>query len=265
MKISEIKIKYENYIRLNYTSKDTKSSYCNCFWKFVNENDYIYRMSNQDIINYLLSFRERYSVSYHNQMLSSLKIIYVEILGQPNKLKGIKLLSQPDTLQNVMSVDQVRSAIASLENFKHRTILCVSYLCGVRISELINIELKHIDHKNLTLTIYKGKGDRDRRIPITDKLSVMILDYIDKYHPQVFLFEGPKGKYSKPSVRKICKKVGINNPHLLRHSIATHLIDKGDSVFHVAPFLGHKSIKSTQKYHHLSANSLRNLSIPNGE
>lgn len=255
--------KFDRYIKLNYDSKSTISTYTNCYWRFVKDNDRVYRMSRTDVENYMTTFKDRYSVSYYNQMLSMLHILYNGVLKQPRKLEGLSMRKQPDTLQNVLSVDQVRQCVSSLSNYKHKTILCVLYLSGLRVSELLGLELSHIDYNNSRLKVVGGKGNKDRYVPVTTDLLNMIIKYRAVYSPQKYLIEGkPDSKYSASSVRSICKSAGINNPHLLRHSIITHLIDQGNNSLQVGAFAGHKSTKSTQKYYHLGLNSLNSLSLP---
>lgn len=263
MKLTELSEKFDNYINLKYQSKDTISTYTNCFWKFINSNSRVYRMSKSEIETYLVKFKNTYSISYYNQMLSTLYIVYGKVLKQPSKVKGLAMLKQPDTLQNVLNVDQVRAAVRKANNLKHKVVISVLYLCGLRVSELLSLELKDIDSKNSRLKVVGGKGRRDRYIPITDKLIIMLNKYTCSYSPRKYLVEGsPFRKYSASSVRSICKRSGVDNPHLLRHSIITHLIDSGDQQTKVQLFAGHKSSKSTLKYYHLAFNSLNSLSLP---
>ena len=263
MKMTELRKNYVTLLKMKYVSERTVNVYINCFDKFTSNNSRVYRLTRKEINRYLILFKSKYSISYYNQMVSVLKILYRDVLNQPQKVKSLSCLKQSDSLQNVMTKKQVRNSINKLNNLKHRTILCVLYLCGLRVGELINIKLSDLDFHNKRLKVVKGKGMKDRYIPMTPKLSLMIKQYIKEYSPNHYLIQGQKGgKYSASSVRKICKRVGINNPHLLRHSIVTHLIDSGDQQTQVQMFAGHKSPKSTQKYYHLSLNSLKNLSIP---
>lgn len=258
--MTDLEQNYVRYIKLKYQSKRTVNSYLNCFYKFTNENNRVYRLTKQQIEDYLVKFSDRYSVSYYNQMVSMLYGLYREVLKQSRKVSSLRMRKQPDTLQDVLTVDQVRDRILKLSNPKHRLILCMLYLCGLRVSELVSLKVSDVDLINLRIKVVGGKGNKDRYVPISEKLGKMISLYLGE---SVYLFCGQKGgSYSTSSVRAICKKVGINNPHLLRHSIITHLIDSGDQQSKIQMFAGHKSPRSTLKYYHLSLNSLQTLSLP---
>lgn len=263
MKFLGIEKEFKNILNLRYQSPRTIKSYLNCFYKFKSYRKYWENLSRQDLIDFIKEFRRNYSISYSNQMVSVLYIIYKEVLKQPNKLKSITLLKQPDTLHKVLSVKDVCAAINKLTNLKHKAILSTLFLTGARVSELLNLKLSDIDSNNLTVFIRGGKGRKDRYVPITFELVNLLRKYYLSCRPVEYLFEGIKGKqYSGSSIRAICKRVGIRNPHLLRHSIITHLIDSGDQQLKVQLFAGHKSSKSTLKYYHIAPNSINKLTLP---
>ena len=132
----------------------------------------------------------------------------------------------------------------------------------------MNIKLTDLSSRDRTLVVRKGKGGKDRLLPIPEKLMNLIIAYYRAYEPEYWLFEGEeKGKpYSATSMGKIfhryLSKVLKNHNftlHCLRHSIATHLMDGGTDTVIVQKMLGHKSIKTTQIYLHVSTKNLRNV------
>ena len=264
MRKCEIKNKLNTKLKLKFTSKATVSSYLNAYYKFSNNYTKLDRLSLKDIEDFLLTFKHKYSISYYNQMVSMLKFLYSNVFNQTQKVSKLKLLKQPDTLHKVLSPSYVLDAIRNTKNLKHKTILSVLFQTGVRVSELLNIKLEDIDSKNNTIHIRKGKGHKDRYVPATGELIILLRKYWLSYKPKTYLFEGlvKSTKYSETSVRNVCKKAGINNPHLLRHSIITHLIDSGDQQTRVQMFAGHKSSQSTLKYYHTCTSQLKSLSIP---
>lgn len=92
--------------------------------------------------------------------------------------------------------------LTSIPNFKHKTALTLIYACGLRRSELINLRLKDLDSKRRTVTIVNGKGQKDRVLPVSEKLMNMIVKYYKMYKPSTYLMEGQnKGdKYSETSL-----------------------------------------------------------------
>ena len=89
MNLTELNKSYDRYLYLKYKSNDTICSYKNCLKKFLKENNRVYRFTNLELKEYFIDFGKKYSGSYYNQMLSSLRILYVEILKQKQKLNGI--------------------------------------------------------------------------------------------------------------------------------------------------------------------------------
>lgn len=144
--------------------------------------------------------------------------------------------------------------------------LGVFYGCGARRNEGVSIEIKDIlPDKNL-LYIRKGKGYKERYIPMIGKVKKDILEYVVSARPMMItdranesLFIGITGRpLSKSAVyerfKKLLRKAGIEKKaglHTLRHSIATHLLSSGMKLSEIARFLGHSSLESTQIYTHL--------------
>jgi len=129
----------------------------------------------------------------------------------------------------------------------------------------------HVDSKRGIVTILNAKGNKDRIVPISEKMLVMLREYYKAYRPQVWLFEGQmKGEqYSETSLEKILKdalrKVQIRKKvtlHWLRHSYATHLMEAGTELRFIQELLGHKSSKTTEIYTHVSTQSLKKIRSP---
>lgn len=156
------------------------------------------------------------------------------------------------------------------DNIKHRAILATIYSCGLRPSELTNLMIKDVDSTAMTVTVRQGKGNRDRVMVLSEKLLVLLRDYFKKYKPKEYLFEGQTGgRYSERSVQQVLKQILIKakintkgSVHTLRHSYATHLIEQGTGIRFVQELLGHKSIKTTLIYTHLTDATKRKIKSP---
>ncbi len=154
----------------------------------------------------------------------------------------------------------------SLLGIRDRAILAVFYGCGARRNEAVNIEVKDIlPDKNL-LYIRKGKGHKERYVPMVGQVKTDIITYLTTARPMMTnketreqFFIGITGKalsgaslYNR--LKRLLKKAEIKKDaglHTLRHSIATHLMNNGMKLSEIAKFLGHTSMESTQIYTHL--------------
>ena len=174
-------------------------------------------------------------------------------------------------LPNVLSKKEVKDILDSSENIKHKTMLSVIYACGLRRSELLKIRPNDVNSSRMLLIIRNSKGNKDRVVPISDKIIELLRTYYKKYKPQVWLFEGMNEgeQYTASSLQKVLKiavsKSGIRKPvtlHWLRHSYATHLLEAGVDLRYIQELLGHKSSRTTEVYTHVSTKNLQNIKSP---
>ena len=123
----------------------------------------------------------------------------------------------------------------------------------------------------MILLIRQSKGKKDRIVPLSPKLLLLITDYWKAYRTQRWLFEGQrKGTpYSASSLEKVLKravkKAGIHQAvslHWLRHSFATHLLERGTDLRYIQELLGHSSSRTTEIYTHVSTKNIQNIQSP---
>ena len=209
---------------------------------------------------YHLVNKENCSVSKINQNISAWKILQQDILNYKWESIRIKRPRREKKLPVVLSMFEAKSLINAPNNQKHRTLLTLAYATGVRRNELLNITLRDIDRTREVIKI-KGKGNKQREVPLSSNLLNLLESYYKRYRPSVFLFEGyvPGKSYSAESMTKIVKdaaaKAGIKknvSPHVLRHSFATHMLEKGVNLKRLQILLGHNSMKTTSIYLHLA-------------
>ena len=144
------------------------------------------------------------------------------------------------------------------------------YSAGLRISEIINLRIKDIDSSRMVITIRRAKGKKDRQVPLSVKLLEQLRLYYKTYKPKVYLFEGADGgQYATRSLQNVFqsakKSSGNNKPggiHSLRHSYATHLMEAGTDIRIIQELLGHNSIKTTQRYTHVSKQQIGKVQSP---
>ena len=179
--------------------------------------------------------------------------------------------SREHKLPNVLSKEEVKKILEVPANMKHRVMLSVIYACGLRRSELLNLKPVHVDSKRQLLLIINSKGKKDRVVPLSERITVMLREYYKTYRPKEWLFEGqsPGTRYSEQSLQSVLKqalaKTGIRKPvtlHWLRHSYATHLLESGTDLRYIQEILGHKNSKTTEIYTHVSTKSLQKIKSP---
>jgi len=220
------------------------------------------KISTSRFKNYLhfLITHENCSVSRINQNISAWKILQQDVLGRQWESIRIKRPRKEKKLPVVLSDTEARALIRSPRSYKHQLLLTLAYATGMRRSELLHIRLKDIDRQRSVIKI-TGKGNKQRELPVPDELFKSLEKYYRRWRPAVYLFEGniPGKAYSATSMQKIVKdsalKAGIKkniSPHVLRHSFATHMLERGVNLKRLQLLLGHNSMKTTSIYLHLA-------------
>ncbi|NCC99673.1 MAG: hypothetical protein EOL95_08255, partial [Bacteroidia bacterium] len=131
---------------------------------------------------------------------------------------------------------------------------------GLRLSELLNIEICDVDSTDMVIHIRMAKGKKDRKVMLSKVLLTDLRTYFKEYQPVKYLFEGQSNEqYSAKSVQNVVKfaaqRAGITRhvtPHTLRHSFATHLLENGTDIRFIQELLGHQSVKTTEIYTHIA-------------
>ena len=212
-----------------------------------------------------------YSASYQNQVINAIKLFYLKIEQRELNIELIERPRKYRPLPKVIPKEVIQRMLKSIPNLKHKTALALIYSCGLRRGELLNLKLSHLDSKRRTLSVINGKGQKDRVLPVSEKMMLIIIKYYKMYKPTVYLIEGQvKGqKYSETSLENIFHKyLGMIYKdhkftlHCLRHSYATHLLESGVNLRYIQELLGHKSCKTTEIYTHVSTHSLSTIRNP---
>jgi integrase len=266
MEMTEIQEKYVTslYNNPNITSQQTIDSYCSMFDKFTANNHRIYRLTESQLKLYMAEFRQTYSDSYYNGMGSVLKIIYGDVLNQPRKIRWFKTIKLKRKHKDIVSYDKFIDMMKRTPSLKQKTILILFYSTGIRLTELINIEISHIDWGNKRIFIDTLKGGKKRYVPIHNLTARYLRKYIKRYAPNGFLFNGQKtARYSASSIQQIFKMAssGSVSPHLFRHTFISNMVEKVD-VFMTQELAGHLSLNSTLYYNHISANRMKDMYNP---
>jgi site-specific recombinase XerD len=232
-------------------------------------------LTTQHLKRYLVYCFEKLGLkenTLHSRM-NALKFYYEQVLGHEKFFWEIPRPKKQLILPKVLSDVEIGRMFRALTNLKHKAILFTAYSAGLRVSEVVNLKLKDIDTARMTLFIEKAKGKKDRVVNLSPLLLDILRAYIRQSNPRptVYLFEGDAAgeRYSVRSAQTVFleakQKAGISKQvsfHSLRHSFATHLLEKGVDIRYIKDILGHFNIKTTERYTHVSRRMLVNIVSP---
>ena len=199
--------------------------------------------------------------STFNQTVAGLRFLYEVTLGREGVLVHIACPKQPKKLPVVLSLDEVARLFAAVVGLKHRAILMTAYAAGLRISEVVALRVDDIDSQRMVLRIRQAKGRRDRYVMLSPRLLALLRAYWKAARPTEWLFPGdiPGRPLTVGTVHRVCvqaaRDAGLGKHvtvHTLRHSFATHLLEAGTDIRTIQVLLGHRNLKTTAVYTHVS-------------
>jgi integrase/recombinase XerD len=189
-----------------------------------------------------------------------------------NPVSVLKFKSPGYVPREPLTVAQIQTLFAVAVTCREHALLHLFYSCGLRRSEAVRLRLSDVHFRQRLLYVRSGKGDRRRVIPLTDRVAVILEQYIlqergkARYTGTAFMLNSKGRAMSGDSyvtlLKSLLRKAGMCkgiSPHYLRHSIATHLLQSGMSMEYVRDFLGHKCLESTQIYARPGAHQLQAL------
>ncbi len=206
----------------------------------------------------------RYSRSTMNQIVNALRAYYERVLGRPKDELRLPRPRKKRSLPNVCSEDDALRMLRETKNLKHKIILALLYGLGMRKGEVQKLLVRHVDLKRGSIKIQQAKGNKDRMLALQSSLNSLLTNYLEIYQPQHWLIEGRDGaQYSAASIQAVFVQAKTRSKlpdqltvHGLRHSYATHLVERGTPLHVVKELLGHESIQTTQIYLHTSSERL---------
>jgi integrase/recombinase XerC len=232
------------------------------------------------IRSYLGALHRRNQKSSIARKLSTLRSFFKYLIRtgviEVNPLEGILTPKREKTLPVYLSVDAVFRLLDSIEPDSllaalNRDFFETLYSCGIRVSELVGLNVLDLDAEGATLRVL-GKGGKERIVPIGRHALESIRDYRERLRSETGIGTGVNGalflnqrhqRISARSIARILKKLAAAcglptpiSPHTLRHTFATHMLDAGADLRSVQELLGHKNLSTTQKYTHVSMDRL---------
>jgi len=270
----EILRSYVSYLKGKCYSESTVKTYFTFVADFFNylKDIPLDTITNRDVEKFIetVFIPRKYSISSHRQFISALKLFKVFYPECKIEELNLKRPKKSQILPTVLSKEEVIDLLRYTKNLKHRAVLAMIYSAGLRISELLNLELKHIDVDRRQLTVKNSKGRKDRNIILAQSFIPLMQNYLISYNPETYFVEGkPFQKYSAESIRaflhrssKIARITKRVTPHTLRHSYATHLLENGIDIRYIQELLGHAKPETTMIYTHVSKKDLLNIESP---
>jgi integrase/recombinase XerD len=248
--------------------KDHIAKFFNYYSK-INPQD----LTDENVKDYMLFLlkEKKISYSYQKQVISAIKFYFEKILRRETKKYYFEMpLERKQTLPIVLTKKELLAFFDELKNIKNLVIFKTIYSSGLRLSELINLKISDIDSEMMLINIRGGKGMKDRVTILSDDLLLLLRKYFKEHKPKTWLFEPSDNKQFSPrTIQKIFhqafNKTGISKHatvHTLRHTFATHMLENGEDVRKIQRLLGHKNIKTTEIYTHVSSEAIRNIRSP---
>lgn len=240
----------------------------NNFQNFINKD--LLNVTEKDITKYITYLRQALSAKSINRHISSLKGFYKYLLEETyivvNPTENISILKTEKNLPKYLSIEEIDKLLTfpliTPFDYRNKAMLELMYATGLRVSELVTLEYSNIDLHNSIIRV-TGKGKKDRIIPVGETAAYYLEIYTNEYrnklinkrsYNELFL-----NNHGNPITRhgfnfileNIRIKTGVEKeitPHILRHSFATHLLERGADLRSIQEMLGHENLSTTNIY-----------------
>jgi site-specific recombinase XerD len=269
--------KFVEQLKLKAYSGSTIKTYRNEFLQLLQllKKKPVDDLTTADLKRYMVHAMEKEGISENtaHSRLNALKFYYEQVLKRDKFFFEIPRPKKQVILPKVFNQDDITAIIKAAGNIKHKTMLMLAYAAGLRVSEVVTIKVQDIDSGRMCILIKQAKGKKDRMVRLSPVLLVMLREYWKKNMPSKsgYLFPGQDKNeaYSTRSLQLVLtaakQKAGVLKPgsiHTLRHSFATHLLDRGTDVTMIQKLLGHNDIKTTLRYLHVTNRDILQVVSP---
>ena len=193
---------------------------------------------------------------------AALKYVYREVLGRPEVVATIPCPHVPPPDIEVLTESEVDALFEAAPTLLHKTVLMTAYSAGLRVGEVVALQVEDIDSRQMVVRVRRGKGAKPRTVMLSQTLLVVLRDYWSRYRPaRPWLFASPCKEGAHISIREVQRRfkqtaqaAGIRKKcsmHSLRHAFATHLLEDDVELTTLQALLGHRRIRTTVRYVHL--------------
>lgn len=261
--MTELRRKMTEDLQLAGYSPKTQAAYLdavrNLAKYYMRSPDLLTEEDTRRFFLHLINVRKaaRSTVTIH---LAGIKFFYVKTLGRAWPVFDIVRPQPTKKLPAVLSREEVRAILKRVRHPMVKVALTAIYACGLRNFEGVKLKIGDIDTSRKLLWVRRGKGWKDRAVPLADHVGKLLLaHYRDHGNNGGWLFPVKNGHITTDLVQRVFKKAlheaGINKaatPHTLRHSFATHLLENGEDATVLQKILGHADLSTTRIYLHLT-------------
>jgi len=226
------------------------------------------------VMEYQIWLREHKhaSATYANQVVCALKFLYCEVLARPDEVARLPYVRRERRLPVVLSPEETARFLAAIPIPRYRVLLTTIYSAGLRLGEALALRARDIDSFRMLIRIVQGKGKKDRYVPLSPMVLELLREHWRHEHLTDFLFPAARDhsqRLDPATVQKyvhiVAMRAGLSKritPRTLRHSYATHLIERGTSTRVVQVLLGHTNVHTTETYTHVSPQTLGKVISP---
>ena len=260
-------------LAVNY-SHNTIDNYVGAFLLFLRSFQYRNpdELSEAEVIKHLGGMTARgLSAATTNMLVNSLKFYYQHVLKRNGYELRLPRAVKEFKIPVVLTMAECLSLFEQISNPKHKMLILLTYGAGIRLGEVVSLRWEDILLAEHQIHIRGGKGKRDRMVMLPWSLIEALQHYRSLYGTREWVFEGQyKGEcYSESSLQQVMRaariKAGLEKKatvHTLRHSFATHLLESGTDLRFIQELLGHKSVKTTTIYTHVSSKAVKKIQSP---
>ena len=231
------------------------------------------QLGKEEVRRYLLYLIEEQHLaeSSVNVAYWALRFFYDQVAGKKGLIDDVSHPKDTKKLPAVLNQDEVEQFFAVIKNIKHKAMLMVALDAGLRASEVVKLRIDDIDSQRMLLRVRQAKGKKDRYVNLSPQLLQLLREYWLERRPKEWLFPGryPDRHICAASLSNQCRNLRQRakmrkavTPHMLRHTFATMLLDAGENLRKIQILLGHRSLKTTARYTHVSTQSLRATTTP---
>jgi site-specific recombinase XerD len=219
------------------------------------------------------------SICNRNRIMTGLRFLFRVTLQRLDLAAAIYHLREPQKIPLVMSPDETRRLLAVATSLKARVLLSLGYGCGLRAGEVVRLKVKHIDSAQRIIRIEQSKGRKDRNVMLSPETVDLLRQWwkarrgFDATTPVQERWLFPGRRPGKPmTTRQLSRlfheaadEAGIKKSvtlHALRHSFATHLLERGTDIRIIQALLGHDKLDTTARYTRVATGMIANIESP---
>ena len=252
---------------------------CKRFAAFLNRSPDT--ATTEDIRRFQLHLAEAgVSICNRNRIMTGVRFLFRVTLRRLDLAAEIYHIREPQKIPLVMSPDETRRLLAVASNLKVRTLLSLGYGCGLRASEVVRLKVKHIDSAQKIIRIEQSKGRKDRNVMLSPETLDLLRQWwkvrpsrYDAGAPVAERWLFPGNRHGKPMTTRQLSRLfhqaadaaGIKKAvtlHALRHSFATHLLERGTDIRIIQALMGHDKLDTTARYTRVATGMIAGIESP---